>query len=73
MRVQKKEDVTVPDDVAAVPRAVPMPVPAVVAVPKTAVPKVVPVAEARPFEACRVLEGRRFPRDVGLAGCRSLA
>ncbi len=50
MRTQKKEDVTAPDDVAAVPQAVPMSVPAAVVVPKTAVPKVVPVAEVRPFK-----------------------
>jgi len=62
VRVQKKTDVTLADDVAPVavpadvpgaagvpvPAVAPVPVPAAAAVPAVAVPRVVPVAEARP-------------------------
>lgn len=71
MRVQKKEDVTVPDDVAAVPQAVPVPVPAAIAVPKTAVPKVVPVTEARPFELAGFWKAGAFLEVEGLRAAAS--
>ncbi len=62
VRVQKKTDVTLADDVAPaavpanmpgpaglpVPAVAPVPVPAAAAVPAVAVPRVVPVGEARP-------------------------